>query len=291
MLRRARFLGNLPGMRKKIELAAHFLTWGPCYISTYDVRGPFPGTRLITSDDDNDPHTTTHNSHQFLWESHHQPLEVVGVPRAFGRHVVASQDALAMTATTGLRWRAGNNSPAIMPARSWRLASHVLDRCRSWSMNPGIRPMVTWAYLAWHFQFLTFPPCPASWARTAFTLATRGVQAQALGNTRAAMAAAMAVATATASWAGGGQGGWNHHWGGHHHLRGQISPQHWGGSGGGNSGGGGGGKNDYDAEEDKVVDMAAGGGGSRHFMWRDEQIKQFACLIRGGEAAVGDERL
>ncbi len=36
------------------------------------------GTRLNTSDDDNNPHTTAHNSHQFLCESY-GPLEVVGV--------------------------------------------------------------------------------------------------------------------------------------------------------------------------------------------------------------------
>jgi hypothetical protein len=69
---------------------------------------------------------------------------------------------------------------------------------------------------------------------------------------------------------------------------GQMSPQHWGGGGGGSSGGGGEGKNDCGAADEDVTDMAARGGGSRHFMWREEQIKQFAYLIRGGEAAVGD---
>ncbi len=70
-----------------------------------------------------------------------------------------------------------------------------------------------------------------------------------------------------------------------------MSPQHWGSGGGGSSGGGGEGKNDCGAADDDVTDMAARGGGSRHFMWREEQIEQFAYLIRGGEAAVGDEQL
>jgi hypothetical protein len=174
-----------------------------------------------------------------------------------------------------------------MPTRGWWLASHASDRRRSWSMTPSIWPAVMRAYSAWHFQFLTFPPRPASWAHTAFTSATRGARAQASGNTPAATAAV----TATASRAGGGQGGWNHHRGCHHHLGGQMSPQHWGGGGGGSGGGGGEGKNDCGATDDDVADVAAGGGGIRHFMWREEQIEQFAYLIRGGEAALGDERL
>jgi hypothetical protein len=104
----------------------------------------------------------------------------------------------------------------------------------------------------------------------------RGARAQASGNTRAA------TATVTASGAGGGQGG-NHHCGVHRHLGGQMSPQHWGGGGGGSVGGGGGGKNDRGVADDDVADVAAGGGGSRHFMWREEQIEQFAHLIRSGE--------
>ncbi len=106
----------------------------------------------------------------------------------------------------------------ITPARSWRLVSHPVNRRRSWSMTPSIRLAVTQAFSAWHFRFLTFTPCQASWAPTAFTSATRGVRAQASGNTQAAMVAA----TATASGAGGGQGGWNHHRGGHRHLGGRC---------------------------------------------------------------------
>jgi hypothetical protein len=154
-------------------------------------------------------------------------------------------------------------------------------------MTPGVRLVVTQAYSAWRFCFLTFPPRTASWACTAFTLATRGAQAQALGNTQAATAAVKV----TVSGADGGQGGWNHHCRGHRHLGGQMSPQHWGHSGGGRGGGGGGGKNDRGTADDDVADVAAGGGGSRHFMWREEHIKTFVYLIRGGEAAVGDERL
>jgi hypothetical protein len=70
-----------------------------------------------------------------------------------------------------------------------------------------------------------------------------------------------------------------------------MSPQHWGGGGGGSGRWGRGGKNDRGAADYDVADMAARGGSSRHFMWREEQIEQFVCLIRGGEVAVGDERL
>ncbi len=68
-----------------------------------------------------------------------------------------------------------------------------------------------------------------------------------------------------------------------------MSPQHWGGRGGGSGRGGRGGENDCGAADDDVADVAAGGGGSRHFMWREEHIEQFAYLIRGGEVAVGDK--
>jgi hypothetical protein len=70
-----------------------------------------------------------------------------------------------------------------------------------------------------------------------------------------------------------------------------MSPQHWGGGSRGSGRGGGGGKNDCGVADEDVADVAAGGGGSWHFMWREEQNGQFAYLIRGGEAAVGDERL
>ncbi len=69
-----------------------------------------------------------------------------------------------------------------------------------------------------------------------------------------------------------------------------MSPQHWGGGGGGSGRGGRGGKSDPGAADDNIADMATRGGGGRHFIWRGEQIKQFAYLIRGGEVAVGDER-
>ncbi len=62
-----------------------------------------------------------------------------------------------------------------------------------------------------------------------------------------------------------------------------MSPQHWGAGGGGSGGGGEGGKNDRGAADDNVADVAAMGGGGRNFMWREEQIKQFAYLIRSGE--------
>jgi hypothetical protein len=62
-----------------------------------------------------------------------------------------------------------------------------------------------------------------------------------------------------------------------------MSPQHWGGGGGGSGKGGGGGKNDRDAVDNDVADVAAGGGGSWHFMWREEQIEQFAYIISSGE--------
>ncbi len=143
------------------------------------------------------------------------------------------------------------------------------------------------AYSAWHFRFLTFPPCPASWARMAFTLAIRGAWAQASGNTWAAPEAE----TAMASRVGGGQGGWNHYHGGHCHLGGQMSPQHWGDGGGGSNGGGREGKNDCGAADNDIPDVAAGRGRRPAFMLREEQIEQFAYFIRGGEAAVGDERL
>jgi hypothetical protein len=55
--------------------------------------------------------------------------------------------------------------------------------------------------------------------------------------------------------------------------------------------GGRGGKNDRGAADDDVADVAAGGGSGWQFIWREEQIKQFAYLIMGGEAAVGDEQL
>jgi hypothetical protein len=69
-----------------------------------------------------------------------------------------------------------------------------------------------------------------------------------------------------------------------------MSPQHRGGGGGGSSRGGGGGNNDRGVAEDNVADLAAGDGSSWHFMWRGEQIKQFAYLIRGGKVAVGDDQ-
>jgi hypothetical protein len=46
------------------------------------------GTGLNTSDNDNNPHTTTHNSHQFLCKFH-RPLKAVGVLCTLGRHAVA----------------------------------------------------------------------------------------------------------------------------------------------------------------------------------------------------------
>ncbi len=68
-----------------------------------------------------------------------------------------------------------------------------------------------------------------------------------------------------------------------------MSPQHWGGSGGGSGGGGGGGKNDRGGADNDVADVAIEDGGGWHFMWREEQSEQFAYLIRGAEAAVGEE--
>jgi hypothetical protein len=47
--------------------------------------------------------------------------------------------------------------------------------------------------------------------------------------------------------------------------------------------GGEGGKNNHGAADDDIEDAAAGGGGSWHYMWREEQIKQFVYLIRSGE--------
>jgi hypothetical protein len=70
-----------------------------------------------------------------------------------------------------------------------------------------------------------------------------------------------------------------------------MSPQHWGGGGGGSGGRGRGGKNDRGATDNNIADMATRGSGGQHFMWREEQIKQFVYLIRGGERAVGDEQL
>jgi hypothetical protein len=70
--------------------------------------------------------------------------------------------------------------------------------------------------------------------------------------------------------AGRGQRGWNQHCGGHCHLGGQMSPQHWGGGGGGSGRGGGGGKNDRGVADNNIADLAAGVGGSRHYMWREE---------------------
>ncbi len=46
------------------------------------------GICLNTSDDDNNPHTTMHNSHQFKCKFH-QPLEVVGIPRTPGCNAMA----------------------------------------------------------------------------------------------------------------------------------------------------------------------------------------------------------
>jgi hypothetical protein len=43
--------------------------------------------------------------------------------------------SLAMTKTTGLWWQAGNDSPAIMPARGRQFPSHASDRHRSWSVS------------------------------------------------------------------------------------------------------------------------------------------------------------
>jgi hypothetical protein len=57
---------------------------------------------------------------------------------------------LATTVTTGLRWQAGNNSPAIMPARRWRLSSHATNRRRSWCVTAGVRPAVMRVYSARH---------------------------------------------------------------------------------------------------------------------------------------------
>jgi hypothetical protein len=102
-----------------------------------------------TSDNNDNPYTTTHNPHHFLCKSHIL-IVAVGVPHAPGCHAVAKQDALAMTMTMGLRLWAGYNSLAIMPLTVRRLARHALDWHRSWSMTPGIRPVVTRAYFAWH---------------------------------------------------------------------------------------------------------------------------------------------
>jgi hypothetical protein len=62
-----------------------------------------------------------------------------------------------------------------------------------------------------------------------------------------------------------------------------MSPQHQVCGGGGSNRGGGGSKNDHGATDNDVADVAAGGGGSWHYMWREEQIKQFAYLIRSRE--------
>jgi hypothetical protein len=81
--------------------------------------------------------------------------------------------------------------------------------------------------------------------------------------------------------AGGGQGGWNHHRRGHCHLGGQMSSQHWGGGGRGSGG---------EAEEARMTVARCTTtlqtwppGAAAHFMWREEQIKQFTYFIRSGE--------
>ncbi len=72
-------------------------------------------------------------------------------------------------------------------------------------------------------------------------------------------------------------------WWSRHHPGEQMSPQHWGGGGRGCGVGGGGGKNDHGTADNNVADAVAGGGGGRHYMWREEQIKQVAYFIRSGE--------
>jgi hypothetical protein len=64
---------------------------------------------------------------------------------------------------------------------------------------------------------------------------------------------------------------------------GQMPPKHWGGGNGGSSRGGGGGKNNHGMADNNVADVAAWRGGGRHYMWKEEQIEQFAYLIRSGE--------
>jgi hypothetical protein len=51
------------------------------------VLGKVNGIDDNLSDNDDNLHTTMHNPHEFLCESH-QPLEVVGIPRAPGCHPV-----------------------------------------------------------------------------------------------------------------------------------------------------------------------------------------------------------
>jgi hypothetical protein len=114
----------------------------------------------------------------------------------------------------------------------------------------------------------------------AFTWAMRGVRAKALGNTRVATAAATAMAMvsgrAEAREDGISIAGVIATW------RGRC-PLSIGAAVGEAAAG--------EAEEARmamsrwtnVADIAAGGAGGGHYMWREEQIKQFAYLIRSGE--------
>jgi hypothetical protein len=43
--------------------------------------------------------------------------------------------------------------------------------------------------------------------------------------------------------------------------------------------------------DDDIANVAARGSGGQHFTWKEEQIEQFAYLIRGGEAELGDKQL
>jgi hypothetical protein len=110
---------------------------------------------------------------------------------------------------------------------------------------------------------------------------TRGLWDQALGNTRAAMAATTAMALGWAEARGDGISiaGVIATWGGRCPLRIRAAVTE-AAAGEAEDGGG---KNDRGAADKDIADMAARGGGGQHYMWRKEQIKQFVYLIRSGE--------
>jgi hypothetical protein len=56
-----------------------------------------------------------------------------------------------MTTAMGLQQQTKNNSPNITTMRHRWLPSHTSNQRRPWSMTPGVRPAVTWAYSDWHY--------------------------------------------------------------------------------------------------------------------------------------------
>ncbi len=84
----------------------------------------------------------------YLLTSHHPPHHVPPGAMLWPSEILPP----ATTATMGLRWWAGDNSPchAVMPARHQQLLSHASDHRRSWSVTPGVRLAVTLAYFARH---------------------------------------------------------------------------------------------------------------------------------------------